>query len=144
MRVSGPGARPRKSPVEARTVTPLDAPTPEGEDAAHQALWLRVDGALPDDPKLHVAMLVYMSDRGLMGALHRVHRTRFGGYMGASLDHAIWFHRTPRLHDWVLYDCRSPTSHGGRGICFGTLYDRASGHSIATVAQEALIRKLRS
>ena len=140
LRLSGGDAVRRESALEARVLVPIDAVAQGGSDEARQTLWLRVDGKLPDDPHLHTAMLVYMSDRGLLGSLARRHQTQFGHHMAASLDHAVWIHRTPRLEDWILYDCTSPVAHGGRGICMGNMYDRRDGARIATVAQEALLR----
>ena len=64
--------------------------------------------------------------------------------MAASLDHAIWVHRMPCFSDWILYDCASPVSHGGRGICLGSIYDRRDGAHVASVAQEGLLRLARS
>jgi len=137
VRLSGGSNERRESPVEARVLAPSDAgDTPE----ARQTLWMRVDGALPDDPHVHTAMLVYMTDRGLLSSLVRRHRGEDGVYMSASLDHTIWIHRVPRFEDWVLYDCTSPVSHGGRGVCLGSMYDRRDGARIATVAQEGLLR----
>jgi acyl-CoA thioesterase-2 len=61
--------------------------------------------------------------------------------MGASLDHAVWFHRPIRADDWILFDLRTVSSSGARGLAAGTMhtYDGALGVSIA---QEALIRPM--
>jgi acyl-CoA thioesterase-2 len=139
-RMSGAPTVRRESPIEARVLEPIDAVAQGGTDEARQTIWLRVNGELPEDPHIHTAMLVYMTDRGLLGALARRHRTQFGNHMAASLDHAVWIHRTPKLEDWLLYDCMSPVSHGGRGICMGSIYDRRDGSRVASVAQEALLR----
>ena len=58
----------------------------------------------------------------------------------ASLDHAVWFHRDFRLDDWLLYAIDSPWAGGARGLCRGSIYNRA-GQLVASVAQEGLIRK---
>jgi acyl-CoA thioesterase-2 len=65
----------------------------------------------------------------------------FGTVMGASLDHAMWFHRPIRLDDWVLYDLRPVSNAGSRGLVHGSFHTRA-GVLGASVAQEALIRRL--
>ena len=31
-------------------------------------------------------------------------------FMGASLDHCMWFHRPFRADEWLLYDMDSPTA----------------------------------
>jgi acyl-CoA thioesterase II len=58
---------------------------------------------------------------------------------GASLDHALWFHRPFRADEWVLYDCTSPTASGARGLATGRFFTRSGAH-VATVVQEGLLR----
>ena len=57
----------------------------------------------------------------------------------ASLDHAMWFHRSHPLDDWILYTQDSPSTQGSRGFTRGSLFAR-DGTLIASVAQEGLIR----
>ena len=59
--------------------------------------------------------------------------------MGASLDHAIWFHRPFRADDWLLYAEESPSLPGARGFSRGLIFNR-DGTLVATVAQEGLVR----
>jgi acyl-CoA thioesterase-2 len=63
------------------------------------------------------------------------------GVMGASLDHAVWFHRPFRADEWMLYDCQSPSASGARGLAAGRFFS-ADGEHIATVVQEGLLRGL--
>ena len=35
--------------------------------------------------------------------------------MGASLDHAVWFHRPLRADEWFLYDLHGRLERGGAG-----------------------------
>ena len=63
--------------------------------------------------------------------------------MGASLDHALWFHRPFRADQWLLYAQDSPSSHGSRGFGRGLIY-AADGTLVASVAQEGLMRERRS
>jgi acyl-CoA thioesterase-2 len=60
-------------------------------------------------------------------------------FIGASLDHAIWFHEVPDMSDWILYDTYSPWSGGARGYNRGSLWSR-DGKLIASTAQEGLMR----
>ena len=60
----------------------------------------------------------------------------------ASLDHAIWFHRTVRMQDWHLYSQDSPNASGARGFTRGGIYT-TEGVLVASVAQEGLIRERR-
>ena len=102
--------------------------------------WLRPVAALPEDPVLHLAMLVFASDMTLVmtGMLpHPELRTRLRS--GASLDHALWLHRVVPFNDWMLYTMQTPAASAGRPLITGALY-RRDGTRIASVAQEGLIR----
>ncbi len=111
---------------------------------AQSRLWLRTAGELPDDPLLHLCVLTYASDLTLLGASLVPHGTFIGapGLVTASLDHAMWFHRSVRADRWLLYDQVSPSASGGRGLSLGRLFDR-SGRLVASVAQEGLVRRSR-
>jgi acyl-CoA thioesterase-2 len=133
-----PTVRRFDSAVEVRM---CDLPTANSE--ARQRTWLRVRGALPDDRLIHTAVLVYASDRTLVGTAARPHDIPWKHRMGASLDHAVWIHRPVHFDDWLLYAAESPVAHAARGLIFGGLFNR-SGERIASVAQEALLRDARS
>jgi acyl-CoA thioesterase-2 len=60
-------------------------------------------------------------------------------YQMASLDHAMWFHRTFRADEWLLYSEESPSTSGARGFATGHMFAR-DGRLVASVAQEGLIR----
>ena len=45
-------------------------------------------------------------------------------FMGASLDHAVWFHRPARADDWLLMDITCHSVMGARGLSFGHVFDR--------------------
>jgi acyl-CoA thioesterase II len=103
-------------------------------------VWMRPAAALPEDPVLHMGMTVFASDMTLVmtGVLpHPELRTRPRG--GASLDHAMWFHRTVPFDDWMLYAMSTPAAHGGRPLVTGAMY-RRDGTRVVSVAQEGLIR----
>ena len=57
----------------------------------------------------------------------------------ASLDHSVWFHASPRVDDWHLYDVTCLAYAGGRGVTLGHVFG-ADGVHVATFAQEALVR----
>jgi acyl-CoA thioesterase-2 len=143
VRVLGPDTvRRPDSPLEVRDCDPGDA-VPRVGRPARRRLWMRPRSPLPtSDPLLHAAVLAYGSDRGLLGAAGRPHGLMWGTGLGASLDHAVWFHRPIRFDDWVLYDMASPVAAAGRGLCHGGLYAR-TGERIASVTQEGLIRRRR-
>ena len=87
----------------------------------YQRVWMRIDGKLPDDPLLHACALTYASDLTLLDSVLSVHGEVWGpgGVVGASLDHALWFHRPFRADEWFLYDCWSPSASGARGLATG-------------------------
>ncbi|GAA2232554.1 acyl-CoA thioesterase II [Herbiconiux moechotypicola] len=113
----------------------------EGERVAHQAVWLRALGRLPDDPNIHRAALAYASDYTVLEPVMRRHGVAWArpDLKLASLDHAMWWHRFARADEWLLYTQRSPSASGGRGLAFGEIYDRG-GRLIASVAQEGMVR----
>jgi acyl-CoA thioesterase-2 len=112
---------------------------------ARQRVWLRVSSELPEDPFWHTAAFTYLSDMTLMGAALSAHGQSFasGEVFVASLDHTVWFHRPFRADDWWLYDQHSPAASGGRGLVLARVFSR-SGELVASVAQEAVMRKVRS
>jgi len=111
------------------------------ERVAHQAVWMRAIGTLPDDRNLHRAAIPYASDRSILEPILREHGLAWTtpGLKAASLDHAMWWHRDGRADEWMLYTQESPNAIGGRGLSFGRVFDR-SGRLLASVAQEGMIR----
>ena len=132
----------RPRPIDQRFIG--DLPWTRSESAspeAHRLLWLRADGQLPDDPLLHAAVVAYASDMTLYDSILRPHRIDWQecSFMGASLDHCMWFHRPFRADEWLLFDQESPAAAGGRGLARGLLFT-AKGDLVVSVVQEGLIR----
>lgn len=117
----------------------------EGERTAHQAVWMKTLGSMPDDPNLHRAALAYVSDFSLLEPVLRRHGLAWAtpGLKIASLDHAMWWHRPARVDEWLLYVQESPSAQGGRGLSTGRIYSR-DGLLVASVAQEGMVRKPRT
>lgn len=115
--------------------------TVDGERTAHQAVWMKAIGTLPDDPNLHRAALAYASDYSILEPVMRAHGVAWAkpGLKIASLDHAMWWHRFGRVDEWMLYVQDSPSAAGGRGLSRGSIFSR-SGVLLASVAQEGMIR----
>lgn len=119
----------------------------------HSRHWVRVRERLNDDRTLHAAGLAYASDDVLVDATARSHpscpppdsegRQQHEVFMAASLDHAIWFHRSFRADEWLLHDVRGRGVRGGRGLSVAELFDRRGQH-VATVTQECLLREFRA
>lgn len=106
-----------------------------------QRNWVRMLGPLPEDPLVHTAALVYTTDRALLETAARPHGLTWEERVGASLDHAVWIHRPVVMDErWLLYASESPAAHSARGLVFGGLYYQ-DGTRVASVAQEAVIRR---
>lgn len=110
--------------------------------------WVRLVDPLPDDRLVHVCGLAFTSDTFQFSSARSIHplqlpeeqhRERF---MGASLDHSIWFHRPARADEWHLFQWDCHGLRGARGMTVGNLFAPDGSH-IATVAQELLLRERR-
>ncbi|MEC3973913.1 acyl-CoA thioesterase [Amycolatopsis sp. H20-H5] len=136
------GLRERPRPIDLRYVN--DPPWVTRQTGAHPArnqVWMRADGKLGDEQLLHVCVLTYASDMTLLDSVLARHGVYWDldGVVGASLDHALWFHRPFRADEWFLYDSASPSASGARGLAQGRFF-AAVGTLIATVVQEGLLR----
>lgn len=133
----------RPRPIDLRYVG-TDPLNRNGVSSENQAVWMRADGRLPDDPTLHACIVTYASDMTLLDTT----LMPFGlgwdtpGVQMASLDHAMWFHRPFRADEWLLYDQDSPTAHEGRGLSRGLMFTE-SGDLAVSVVQEGLLRVVR-
>ena len=133
----------RDRPIDVRFVGPLTV------EAQHDAslrtnqnlVWLRVDGDLPDEELLHVCLMTYASDMTLLDSVLLAHGLSWvdGQTTGASLDHAMWFHRPFRADRWLLYAQESPVAAGARGLARGQVFT-ADGELVVSVVQEGLVR----
>lgn len=130
----------RQRPIEMR---PVDFGRYFGKKNAEGRfdLWIKAVAPLPADPAIHRCVLAYASDMTLLDTALVPHgRTLFEDeFMGASLDHALWFHRPFRADEWLLYSQDSPNLHGSRGLSRGLIF-RRDGTLVASVMQEGLIR----
>jgi acyl-CoA thioesterase II len=99
--------------------------------------WVRTIDPVPDDVALSSCMFTYLSDMGILAEARPPDGEPIGS--ATSLDHAIWFHRPYRPHEWHLYSANARGNHGGRGLAVGSLHHR-DGSLVATVVQEGLFR----
>ncbi|MFI1616393.1 acyl-CoA thioesterase [Streptomyces lydicus] len=110
-------------------------------------VWFRTQGKLDEDgdiprPLLDICLVTYVSDMTLLDSILLAHGRggwAVGDVVGASLDHAMWFHRPLRADEWLLYDQESPTAQGGRGLGQGRIFT-ADGQLAVSVIQEGVIR----
>lgn len=128
--------------LDVRFATDTSALSAAGHSDARMKVWVRTETELPDDPKLHQAVLAYASDLTLLAASTVSHPVEFGGpgMQIASINHSMWFHRPARADQWLLYDQVSPSASAGLGYGFGRMF---AGETLAaSCAQEGLIRLL--
>jgi acyl-CoA thioesterase-2 len=130
----------RQHPIDQRFIGELPwSPTRPKEPT--KQVWIKADGTLADDPLLHACVVTYASDMSLFDAILGPHDVRWddGTFMGASIDHCMWFHREVKADEWLLYDMDSPIAHGARGLARGFLFNR-DGQLCVSMVQEGLTR----
>ncbi len=151
----GPDVESRKFPSEAKApegLPPADwgigleaRIEHESKHPPEHRLWGRFTDPIGDDADDHYAALAYLSDSNPMDAIRAAHPKNVGQerldevFMGASLDHALWFHRPVRADEWLLFDMHSHQLIGTRGLATGDVFTR-DGTLVATVAQQGLVR----
>ena len=148
---SGPETQPNEFPQDVPPPESLESKWDAGlvmaevkvpEAPPRSRIWTKFADELGDDPRMQACALAYVTDMNAMGAVHASHpqgRDEHEDFMGASLDHAVWFHRPVRCDDWLLVDMLGHGMLRTRGLATGMVFDR-HGTQAATVAQEGLLR----
>jgi acyl-CoA thioesterase II len=128
----GPGSDFRRSiPFEILPIRPTTG-------FAMHPCWVRLREEIdPDDWSMHQAALTFVSDLAVVGSARAPGST--AGFGGASLDHAVWFHRPVQVDQWLLFSVDPVTNYGARGLARGT-FQREDGTLVASLAQECLLR----
>ena len=113
----------------------------DGTYESTERKWFRLPIDIGDDPHLHAAYFGMASDWTGMGSMPLNMEWEFNGGPPpvASLDHALWLHRSARVTDWHLLDLHSLVNFGGRGLIRLTIRD-TEGRVVASAAQELLLR----
>ena len=130
----------RPRPIDLRYVNG-DPVSRQGQRATTQQVWLRADGALPDDPVLHACVVTYASDMTLLDTTILPFGLGWNspGMQMASVDHAMWFHRPFRADQWLLYDQEAVSTSSARGMAHGSIFT-SDGRLAVSVVQEGLTR----
>ena len=111
--------------------------------------WVKLIDPLDDDPLTHVCGVAFTSDTLQFPAARSLHplfpddSDHREVFVGASLDHAMWFHRPVRADEWHLYEWECRGLRGARGMTVGNLFAQDGSH-VASIAQEVLLRERRS
>ena len=128
-------------PILMRFVTDYNPFNPQKTEAKRY-VWLKANGEMPDDLRIHKYLLAYASDFNFLPTALQPHGLSFASpkMQMATIDHAMWFHRDFRMDDWVLYAIDSPSASNARGLVRGQVFNR-QGQLVASTIQEGLIRK---
>ncbi len=100
----------RQHPIDQRYIGELPW-DPNRSKEPVQRIWIRADGKLPDDPLLHACVVTYASDMSLFDSIIKPHSISWdeGTFMGASLDHCMWF--PPRVTRGRMVAVRHGLAH---------------------------------
>jgi len=128
-------------PIEMRPVQQYNWLAPEKTSSSTQ-MWIKANGELPDDLRIHTYMLAYTSDFHFLPTALLPHGASHfhPNFQIATIDHAMWFHRPFRFDDWLLYCMDSPSASNGRGLVKGKIFNR-QGELVASTMQEGVIRQ---
>jgi acyl-CoA thioesterase-2 len=109
--------------------------------------WIRMARTPPiEDQRVAACALAYISDTVMSEpprSIHPLQVTRadfIDNFVGASLDHAMHFHRPCDPTDWILSDAEAQTLVNSRGLSAGRLF-ASDGTHVATISQEILLRQ---
>lgn len=126
--------------IDIRVPAPIHPYEPnKGEPIG--GFWFKVTSDIGDDPLIHRSALAFISDKMLMSTALRPHGIAVydRNLIGASLDHAMWFHCDIRVDQWIYYYLDSPRAASSRGLNRGLFYTQ-DGMLMASTVQEGLIR----
>ncbi|EKE71025.1 acyl-CoA thioesterase II [Gallaecimonas xiamenensis 3-C-1] len=128
-------------PIEMRPVVFHDPTAPTVAEPVRY-VWMKANGQMPDDLRIHQYLLAYASDFNFLPTSLQPHGRSYmdPSLQVASIDHAMWFHRDFRMDDWLLYVVKSANAGAGRGLVRGQFFDR-QGRLVASTTQEGLIRQ---
>src|SRR5690606_41922540 len=87
---------------------------------------------------LHARALTFVSSMAVVRSARAPGSTDVG-WGGASLDHAVWFHRPFRVDEWLLFSADPVTNYGARGLARGSFHT-SDGVLVASFVQECLLR----
>ncbi|MEE9417349.1 MAG: acyl-CoA thioesterase domain-containing protein [Acidimicrobiales bacterium] len=148
-RVLPPGlVGPDELPEEQVNKLMLRREIPPETIGGRTGVWIKVLGTPSGEQAASQITLSYASDSVPFRAAASVRPDRTpenahdGTFLGASLDHSLWFHRHGPADEWQLHLLEPMTYNGNRGLAFGAVFDTDGVH-LASVAQEIVLRKNR-
>ncbi|WP_413498085.1 acyl-CoA thioesterase II [Buttiauxella gaviniae] len=130
-----------EKPLEIRPVV-FHNPMQGHVDEPMRQVWMRANGQMPADLRVHQSLLGYASDFNFLPVALQPHGVGFlePGMQVATIDHSMWFHRPFDMNDWLLYSVESTSASSARGFVRGEFYSR-DGALVASTVQEGVMRK---
>ena len=130
-----------EKPIELRPVSVVDVVDPKVEPAK-RLVWLKANGKVPSDCRIHHYLLAYASDFNLLSTALQPHGVSVltPRIQVVPVDHSMWFHHDFKLDEWLLYSIESSSASDGRGLVSGKIFTR-EGKLVASTIQEGLIRQ---
>jgi acyl-CoA thioesterase-2 len=130
-----------EKPLEIRPVV-FHNPMQGHVDEPVRQVWIRANGKMPADLRVHQHLLGYASDFNFLPTALQPHGVGFlePGVQIATIDHSMWFHRPFDMNDWLLYSVESTSASSARGFVRGEFYSR-EGMLVASTVQEGVMRK---
>lgn len=130
-----------ENPIEIRPVEQYNWVKPQASNTKCH-MWIKTNGELPEDLRIHTYMLAYASDFHFLPTALMSHGKSHWqkNFQAATIDHAMWFHRPFKFDDWLLYAIDSPSATSGRGLVRGQIFNQA-GDLVASSIQEGVIRE---
>jgi acyl-coenzyme A thioesterase 1/2/4 len=129
-------------PIEIRFCEPNNS-TNKTKSPPRLMYWFRAKGKLSEDQALHRCVVAFASDLIFLTVSLNPHRSKDLKTTSVSLDHSMWFHRTLKADDWLLFVITSPAASSARGFSSGRMFNR-KGELVVSLTQEGLIRKART
>ncbi|MCD9454470.1 acyl-CoA thioesterase II [Klebsiella pneumoniae] len=104
-------------------------------------VWLRANGAVPENLRIHQYLLGYASDVNFLPVALQPPGVGFlePGMQVATIDHSMWFHRPFNINEWLLYSVESTSASSARGFVRGEFYTQ-DGTLVASTVQEGVMR----
>lgn len=100
--------------------------------------WIRLTEPIGDEPYLQHAALLTISDLTVIRTARAIEAPGME-HAAMSLDHTLWFHRTPTMTEWTYVDVYPTINTRSRGMAQGRIVD-GGGRLLASLSQEALMR----
>lgn len=132
----------KRRPFDIRYINPPNG-FGKSDHIENQLMWMRLSVDISDDWHTHDAGVGYLSDSTLIDHITLPHGKRWQDedFEGTSLDHAMWFHKSVRADEWLLFDQKVEWTGDGRGLASGRIFTE-DGTLAATCVQEGLMRFL--